>query len=85
VKHRFTSKETVMASQHMPLQPRSHSYTAAFDELDLSWNWDPATYGDGRAGLRAYVERELPHLLRVYDAEFLVDAVESTRARLSAR
>jgi hypothetical protein len=59
-----------------------HSYTAAFDELDLSWNWDPATHGEGREALRKYVESELPHLLRAYDAEFLMDAVESTRARL---
>lgn len=59
-----------------------HRYTAAFDELDLSWNWDPSLHGEGRAALRSYVERELPHLLRSYDAEFLVDAVERTCARL---
>jgi len=39
-------------------------------------------YGTGAAGLRAYLEKEQPHLLRVYDADFLVEAVESTRARL---
>jgi hypothetical protein len=58
------------------------AYHAAFEELDLSWQWDPATHGAGREGLRAYLEKEHPHLLRVYDAEFLIDAVEATRARL---
>jgi hypothetical protein len=70
-------------SNHAPVQ--AHPYTAAFEELDLSWEWDPARYGAGREGLRAYVEKELPHLLRVYDAEFLVNAVEHTRARLQGR
>ena len=32
-------------------------------------------------GLRAYIEREQPHLLRVYDADFLVNAIESISAR----
>lgn len=59
-----------------------HPYHAAFDELDLPCGWDPATHGAGRAGLRAYVEKEMPHLLRAYDADFLVEALEATRARL---
>jgi hypothetical protein len=74
-----------MRQHQSPIEsPIPHNYAAAFDELDLSWNWDPARHGGGREGLRAYVEQELPHLLRVYDAEFLVNAVESTRARLQA-
>jgi hypothetical protein len=63
-----------------PLKPST--YTAAFEELGLSWEWDPATYGSGRAGLRAYLEREQPHLLSVYEADFLLEAVEFTRERL---
>jgi hypothetical protein len=58
----------------------SHPYDAAF-ELDLSQQWDPSTYGSGREGLRAYLENEHPHLLRAYDADFLVNAIEATRAR----
>jgi hypothetical protein len=58
------------------------TYIAAFEELGLSWQWDPATYGQGREGLRAYLEKEQPHLLRAYEADFLLEAVESTRARL---
>ncbi len=62
----------------------AHAYRAAFDELGLSWQWDPATWGAGPAGLRAYLEQEQPHLLRAYDAEFLVQAVEATRERLQS-
>ena len=65
-------------------QAGQHSYHAALDELGLEWQWDPAVYGTGAAGLRAYLEKEQPHLLRVYDADFLVEAVESTRARIES-
>ncbi|QJW84267.1 hypothetical protein HK414_11795 [Ramlibacter terrae] len=60
----------------------SQTYTAAPEELGLSWEWDPSTYGPGREGLRAYLEKEQPHLLRAYEADFLLEAVESTRRRL---
>lgn len=59
---------------------QAHPYDAAF-ELDLTQQWDPSTYGGGREGLRAYLEKEHPHLLRSYDADFLVNAIESTRAQ----
>ena len=59
----------------------AHLYNLACHEMDLSWDFDPATFGSGRAGLRAYLEKEHPHLLRAYDAEFLVNAVESSRSR----
>jgi hypothetical protein len=68
--------------QQHTAQAAQYTYHAAIDELGLEWTWDPATYGDGAAGLRAYLEKEQSHLLRVYDADFLVQAVESTRARL---
>jgi hypothetical protein len=61
---------------------KATTYTAALDELGLSWERDPASYGPGREGLRAFLEREQPHLLRAYEADFLLEAVESTRARL---
>jgi hypothetical protein len=61
---------------------RTATYHAAIDELGLEWQWDPATYGHGADGLRAYLQKEQAHLLRVYDADFLVHAVESTLARL---
>ena len=61
-----------MAQQSIP------AYTAD-DELDLSREWDAATCGQGREDLRAYLQKERPHLLRAYDAEFLVDAAERAR------
>jgi hypothetical protein len=61
-------------------QDTSHIYTAD-DQLDLSREWDAAACGTGRENVRAWLEKERPHLLRAYDAEFLVNAVESTRER----
>jgi hypothetical protein len=55
------------------------AYTAD-DELDLSREWGVAARGAGHDELRAYFERERPHLLKVYDADFLVSAVERARA-----
>ena len=65
-------------SSQAPTLP--HTYSAD-EELDLSCDWDPARHGEGREGLLAYVEKEMPHLLRAYDAEFLVNALAGARAR----
>ena len=66
-------------------QAQRHAYNAAFDELGLTWHWDAATYDrlkvQGRDRVRGYLESEQPHLLRAYDADFLVDAVETAKAR----
>lgn len=65
-----------------------HAYNAAFEELGLSWHWDAATYArlqaHGRDGVRAYLETEQSHLLRAYEADFLVDAIETAKARYYA-
>ena len=67
---------------------RRHAYNAAFEELGLSWHWDAATYdrlqADGCGGVRSYLETEQAHLLRAYDADFLVQAIEATRLRRQA-
>lgn len=63
------------------------AYNSAFDELGLAWHWDRATFArlpDGPGRVRAYVEREHPHLLRAYEADFLVNAVECAKARCHA-
>lgn len=64
------------------------AYNAAFEELGLNWHWDPVTFAclpaHGREGLRAYLEKEHPHLLRAYDADFLADAIETAKARYYA-
>lgn len=61
-----------------------HAYNCAFRELDLDWYWDEVTFAGlqpyGRAGLRAWVQHERPHLLRAYDLDFLVDAIERVKA-----
>ena len=61
-----------------------HAYNAAFEKLSLAWHWDTATFTSmrvqGRDGVRAYLETEQPHLLRAYDANFLVEAIETTKA-----
>lgn len=59
-------------------QVTSGRYALAFEELGLEWQWD------GKEPVRAYIEREHPHLLRVYDADFLVNAIESVRNRNAA-
>ena len=65
-----------------------HAYNAAFEELGLAWHWDAATYArlqaPGREGVRRYLETEQAHLLRAYEADFLVDAVEAAKARCHA-
>jgi hypothetical protein len=72
--------EHIQADDEMQRQ----AYNSAFDELGLAWHWDRATYAwlpDGPGRVRAYVEREHPHLLRAYDADFLVTAVENAKQR----
>jgi hypothetical protein len=61
------------------------AYNAAFEELGLSWHWDRVTYAclpaHGPDGLRAYLENEHAHLLRAYEADFLVNAIETAKGR----
>ncbi len=71
-------------------QDQRHAYNAAFDELCLSWHWDAATYARlqvatrGRESVRNYLEAEHPHLLRAYEADFLVSAIETAKDRCLA-
>lgn len=67
------------------VEAHRHAYNAAFEKLSLSWRWDAATYAllqcHGRDLVRAYLEAEQAHLLRAYDAEFLVNAIEAVKAQ----
>ena len=62
------------------------SLNRAFWDLGLRFQWDEATWAslsqlpDLRSQLRAYLERYQPHLLGVYDADFLGSLVESSIA-----
>ena len=63
------------------------AYNAAFYELGLRWHWDSATYqallshaADGPNRVRHYLQTQQPHLLRAYDADFLVSMIERKAA-----
>ena len=63
------------------------AYNRAFLELELSWRWDAPTFRDllrsaaDRDFVGTYIEREQPHLLRVYEKSFLRDLVLSAKDR----
>ena len=65
-----------------------HAYNAAFEKLGLAWHWDTATFTSlreqGRDGVRTYLQTERPHLLRAYDADFLVEAIETAKTNCYA-
>lgn len=65
-----------------------HAYNAVFGALGLSWHWDLATYSrlqaTGSEPVRNYLENEQAHLLRAYDADFLVNLIESSMAKCDA-
>jgi len=63
------------------------AFNAAFDELGFEWRWNRATMAelaeiaDDQERVCAYVRRYHPHLLKVYDADFLGTLVVDTRRR----
>lgn len=71
-----------MQEQTSTAQASRQGLCCAIDELGLDWDFDPSVHGEGRDALRRWLESERPHLLRAYDTEFLLEAVESTHARL---
>ena len=79
------------AHANIPADPQAEAhlaaYNAAFEELGLNWSWDAATYArltGGAQGVRAYLESEQAHLLRAYEADFLVNAIEAAKSRCQA-
>jgi len=63
------------------------AYNAAFCELGLKWHWNTETYqhlqrssGDERS-IQSYLESHQPHLLKVYDVDFLTDVIRTTKTR----
>jgi hypothetical protein len=76
----------VLDATALSAEEHRHAYNAAFEEVSLPWYWDSATCArfHGRDGLRAYLRAEHPHLLRAYDEDFLVNAIEAAKARCIA-
>jgi len=83
------SNSTETNSSFDTLEAERNAYNVAFCELGLAWHWDAQTYAELRAAsqqkchVRSYLEAQQPHLLRAYDAEFLVDAIETKRRQFS--
>lgn len=62
------------------------AFNAAFEELDIAWRWNREDFtglgrGDDRAKVGAYLRERGAHLLKVYEAGFLVDLIVATKAR----
>ena len=64
-----------------------NAYNAAFYELGLGWHWDANTF-DGLLQLECKTERvqrymrsHQAHLLKAYDANFMANAIETTKSR----
>jgi len=73
------------------LNAEVQAYNSAFLELELPWQWDVETFrrlrtlGGDTDCVSAYVERNQPHLLRVYEKSFLRDLILTTKARYQGR
>jgi hypothetical protein len=67
------------------------AFNAAFDELGFEWHWDRATLAElgaiagDKARVSAWVSRHHPHLLKVYDADFIGQMVAEKVAEAKAR
>ncbi len=63
------------------------AYNAAFYELGLSWHWDSDQFHElqslpcERDRIKTYMHTHQSHLLKVYDADFLIDAIQTTKSR----
>jgi len=70
-----------------PQEIERNAFNLAFSELGLCWHWDENTYAKLQAieaerdRLRTYLEQQQRHLLKAYDADFLVDAIRVTKKR----
>jgi hypothetical protein len=79
------------ALDHYPAEDAAdlhrNAYNAAFYELGLSWYWDAntgddlATIAGGQRRLQHYLETCQAHLLKVYEADFLIEAIQAAKAR----
>jgi hypothetical protein len=67
-----------------------NAYNGAFEELELDWRWDDEVLGElegiatDEARIVAYLRRDHPHLLPLYDPEALAHAIATVKARIEA-
>ncbi len=80
---------TELRSHDNAFEVERGAYNQAFSELGLEWYWDARTFeqlrtcnGDKHC-IQAFIEANHPHLLQAYDVQFLAEAIESVRRRLS--
>jgi hypothetical protein len=64
-----------------------NAYNTAFSELGFSWQWDDDTFDrltrlspNAAERIRHYLETQQPHLLKAYDAGFLVTVIQQKTA-----
>lgn len=63
------------------------AYNAAFHELGLKWHWDADHYesmlpaSEEKAHLLSYLRKHQAHLLKAYDADFLVETITAAKSR----
>ena len=68
-------------------EPLRNAYNAAFDALELGWHWGVSQFqelqhhADERSRMLAYLSAQQPHLLKAYDVEFFVDAVQEAKTK----
>jgi len=92
----FMFKEMVMFND-LPAQYRDeeidrNAFNAAFNELGLRWYWDSETYAqllrqsaEAADRIRHYLETQQAHLLRAYDAAFLVGVIQEKASQHKTR
>lgn len=70
-----------------PVAIHRNAFNAAFYELGFKWHWCDNTYREvlpaAQEGehIRTYLEKHHPHLLKAYDADFLINAIQTTKAK----
>ncbi|HEX6703613.1 MAG TPA: hypothetical protein VF169_02535 [Albitalea sp.] len=78
------------ATRDLTIELERNAYNAAFHDLGLHWCWDDDTFAgllanpDPHARLCRYIETQQPHLLRAYDLQFLVEAIEARKTGFQA-
>ncbi len=83
----MTSAQPATATKACELD--RHAFNACFHDLGLVWYWDIDTYeslcadaADASARVRRYLVTAQAHLLKAYDADFLVGTIVERMSRI---